>query len=283
MANHVLSYGPSLTRPDIKTTELATKIHVQAWPSDQMFASCKLSRCTRAQTAQIWADAEVFDEHVEEMFTYLQLFTGCLNSLAHGANDVANAIGPLCAARNIYYTSEYPDGGVRSTSEVLKWVRVYGGIGMVLGVALYGYKPIKSLGYKITFLSPSRATCALLASSLCVVTAAFLDISVSSTYSICGAVVGVGLVGGFNNENWLFFCRMRSGWAVVSFDAVVLSAGMFRLVELIFMLLAWNKSRSRHPLRRFGWSRTSALEKLLLLFRYLLRLLQRSKLVIRLS
>jgi solute carrier family 20 (sodium-dependent phosphate transporter) len=177
------------------------------------------------KAAQIWADGEVFDEHAEEMFTYLQVFTACLNSFAHGANDVSNAIAPISAVVYIY-----KEGLVSSKSTVQKWILAYGGVGIVLGLALYGYKIMKSLGYKVTVLSPSRGACAELAASLFVVTASFLKIPVSSTQCICGAVVGVGLAGGVKNVQWSFFLRVCCGWVGVFFSAVILSAGMFSLL-----------------------------------------------------
>jgi solute carrier family 20 (sodium-dependent phosphate transporter) len=177
------------------------------------------------KAAKIWEDGEVFDEHAEQLFMYLQVFTACLNSFAHGANDVSNAIAPISAVVAIYQ-----DGYVKSRSDVQKWILAYGGVGIVLGLALYGYKIMKSLGYKVTILSPSRGACAELAASLFVVTASFLEIPVSSTQSICGAVVGVGLAGGLKNIQWLFCLRVSIGWVVVFFSAAVLSAGMFSLL-----------------------------------------------------
>ena len=124
----------------------------------------------------LWQDVEQFDKHAEELFSYIQVFTACLNSFAHGANDVANAIAPLSAIVFIYQT-----GTLKSKSPVQKWVLAYGGVGIVIGLLLYGYKVMKSLGYKLTPLSPSRGACAELAASLFVVTASFLSIPVSST------------------------------------------------------------------------------------------------------
>jgi solute carrier family 20 (sodium-dependent phosphate transporter) len=170
----------------------------------------------------IWDEGEMFDRHTEQLFTYLQVFTACLNSFAHGANDVANAIAPIAAIVQIYQ-----DGVVKSKSQVPKWILAYGGIGIVVGLLLYGYNVMKSLGYKMTILSPSRGACAELAASLFVVTASFLKIPVSSTQCICGAVVGVGLAGGHKNVEWWFFLKVCCGWVGVFFTAIFCSAGVF--------------------------------------------------------
>jgi solute carrier family 20 (sodium-dependent phosphate transporter) len=174
--------------------------------------------------AEIWENAEVFDYKSEQLFVYVQVFTACLNSFAHGANDVANSIAPLSAILMIYQTGE-----VESEAPVEKWILVYGGLGIVVGLALYGYKVMKSIGFKVTFLTPSRGASAELAASLFVVTASFLGIPVSTTQCISGAVVGVGLVGGRKNVQWWFFLRIASGWVVIFFVSIFISAGIFSM------------------------------------------------------
>jgi len=177
------------------------------------------------RSEQLWDNAENYDLHAEELFTYVQVFTACLNSFAHGANDVANAIAPISAIVYIYQTGE-----LNSKSPVQKWILAYGGLGIVVGLLLYGYIIMKTLGYKMTPLSPSRGSCAELAASLFVVTASFLGIPVSSTQSIVGAVAGVGLVGGLKNLQWLVLLRICMGWAGIFFTSVLLSAGLFSFV-----------------------------------------------------
>jgi solute carrier family 20 (sodium-dependent phosphate transporter) len=171
---------------------------------------------------EIWDNVEKFDEDAEHLFTYVQVFTACLNAFAHGANDVANAIAPISGVLVIYQ-----EGTINSKSPVQKWVLAYGGIGIVLGCLMYGYKVMKALGYKVTAFSPSRGACAELSSSLFVVSASFAGIPVSSTQSITGAVLGVGLASGSSNVNWLFFGQVCVGWVVIFFVSVILSAGLF--------------------------------------------------------
>ncbi|KAL7558389.1 hypothetical protein ACA910_015283 [Epithemia clementina (nom. ined.)] len=172
----------------------------------------------------IWENGDEYDEDSEQLFTYIQVFTACLNSFAHGANDIANAIAPLSGIIYIYRNGE-----LTSNADVQKWILAYGGAALVVGFLFYGYKTIKSIGYKLTKLSPSRGACAELAASLFVVTASFREIPVSSTQCIVGAVSGVGLVEGVKNVQWLFLLRVCVGWAVVFVTAAVFNAGVFAM------------------------------------------------------
>ncbi len=138
------------------------------------------------------------------------------------ANDVANAIGPISAILSIYES-----GKVSDEAGVQKWILAYGGVGIVLGLLLYGYKVMKSVGFKLTMMSPSRGATAELAASLTVVTASFMGIPVSSTQCIVGAVSGVGLTQGLKNVQWLFLARVCVGWVIIFFASAVLSAGIF--------------------------------------------------------
>lgn len=170
----------------------------------------------------IWANEEQFDECAEDLFTYIQVFTASLNSFAHGANDVANTIAPMSAILDIYMTGE-----VSSKAGVPKWVLAYGGFAIVVGLLLYGYKVMKSLGYKLTMLSPSRGASAELGAALTSVTASFVGIPVSTTQCIVGAVTAVGLVGGRQAVDWFFLLKICLSWVLLFFTAIVFSAGVF--------------------------------------------------------
>lgn len=174
---------------------------------------------------QLWDDAVHYDAPSEQMFTYVQVFTACLNSFAHGANDIANAIAPVSAIYLIYETGE-----LNSKAPVQKWVLAYGGLGLVIGLLVYGYKVMKSLGFKLTALSPSRGASAELAASLTVVTASYMGIPISSTQAIVGAITGVGLGNGFKSVSWWFFAKVCAGWVIVFFTSVLLSMGVFCFV-----------------------------------------------------
>jgi sodium-dependent phosphate transporter len=187
---------------------------------DQDLKSQSMHESARAQ--EIWDNEEQFDEDAEHLFNYIQVFTASLNSFAHGANDVANTIAPMSAVIGIYMSGE-----ASSKTGVPLWMLAYGGFAIVMGLLLYGYKVMKSLGYKLTMLSPSRGASAELGASLTSVTASFLGIPVSTTQCIVGAVTAVGLVGGRQAVDWFFLLKICSSWVALFFIAVIWSAGFF--------------------------------------------------------
>lgn len=187
---------------------------------DQDLKTQSMDESTRAK--DIWANEEQFDERAEDLFTYIQVFTASLNSFAHGANDVANTIAPMSAILDIYMT-----GVASSKADVPKWVLAYGGFAIVVGLLLYGYRVMKSLGYKLTMLSPSRGASAELGAALTSVTASFMGIPVSTTQCIVGAVAAVGLVGGRQAVDFFFLLKICLSWVGLFFIAVLFSAGVF--------------------------------------------------------
>jgi len=140
---------------------------------------------------EIWEQAVKYDVRAEKLFSYLQVFTACLAAFAHGANDVANAMGPVAAIVGIYET-----GSITSKSAVPIWILALGGVGIVVGFLLFGYKIIKALGFKLTYMAPSKGFIAELAASITVIIASFLGIPVSSTQCLVGGVSGTALGAG---------------------------------------------------------------------------------------
>jgi phosphate/sulfate permease len=175
-------------------------------------------------SAAIWNRMEQYDAGAEKMFACLQVFTAGLNAFSHGAN-FANAIAPVSTIITIYATGAVPTSG-----GVQMWILAYGGVALVLGLFFFGYRIIKSVGYKLAALSPSRGACAQLSASLIVATAAYLGLPVSSTQCVVGAVTGVGLVTGAENVQWRFLARVCLGWVVIFLTSVILSAGLFSFV-----------------------------------------------------
>ncbi|KAL7549545.1 hypothetical protein ACHAWF_012817 [Thalassiosira exigua] len=173
-------------------------------------------------TEQCWQNAAQYDSEVEQLFTYVQVFTASLSSFAHGANDIANAIAPVAAIIDIYQT-----GQLNPEAPVQKWILAYGGVALSLGLLLYGYKVMKTIGYKLTAVSPTRGSSASLASALIVATASYIGIPVSTTQCIVGAVAGIGLVEGRRNVQWLQLGKCIVGWVVVFFAAAIGSAALF--------------------------------------------------------
>jgi len=173
---------------------------------------------------QIWDTAVKYDVRAEKLFSYLQVFTACLAAFAHGANDVANAMGPVAAILGIYNS-----GDLASKSAVPIWILALGGAGIVVGFLLFGYKIIKALGYKLTFMAPSKGFIAELAASITVIIASFLGIPVSSTQCLVGGVSGTALGAGQGCkqlDGW-YLARVACGWVVCFFAVVLLNAGFF--------------------------------------------------------
>lgn len=128
-------------------------------------------------------------ESVNNLFTMPLIFSAALLSFAHGANDVANAVGPL-AAINDALTS----GGVAAKTAIPIWVMMIGAIGIALGLALYGPKLIRTVGSEITELDKMRAFCIAMAAAITVILASQLGLPVSSTHIAVGGVFGVGFL-----------------------------------------------------------------------------------------
>jgi len=171
--------------------------------------------------ADIWDKAEVYDPKAERLYSYLQVFTACALSFAHGSNDVANAIAPICAILAIYES-----GKLTAETPVPQWVLVMGAIGIVIGLFCFGYKVIISIGYRLTKLSPSRGFCIQLSTTLVVVSASYAGIPVSTTQSTIGGTIGVGAVEGLGGVQWWFMAKVFFGWVVTFFVTALSSAGI---------------------------------------------------------
>jgi PiT family inorganic phosphate transporter len=129
---------------------------------------------------------------VERVFGVLMMFTACSMAFAHGSNDVANAIGPLAAITSIVQSG----GQVAATAVMPTWILLIGALGIVAGLTTYGWKVIATVGNKITQLTPSRGFAATLAAASTVVIASATGLPISTTHTLVGAVLGVGLARG---------------------------------------------------------------------------------------
>jgi len=171
------------------------------------------------RTEKIWSQQPDFDPRAEYLFQYVQVFTACLTAFAHGSNDVANGIGPLSAIMSI---QRY---GYKSKSPVEYWVLAVGGILIGIGFFFFGYRIIKSVGYKITKISPSRGACLELATAISVVIASYLSIPVSSTQCMVGATAGVAFAsGGCAGVEWTWLIIIGFSWAGIFFFAAIFTA-----------------------------------------------------------
>ena len=140
----------------------------------------------------------VFDG-VERVFAVLMVFTACAMAFAHGSNDVANAVGPLAAVANIVQSG----GEIAAKSSMPWWILLLGGSGIVAGLIMLGYRVIETVGRNITELTPSRGFAAELAAATTVVLASGTGLPISTTHTLVGAVLGVGLARGISAVNAL--------------------------------------------------------------------------------
>ena len=139
--------------------------------------------------SNIHNDAEIFDETTEEYFKSLQIFTAMCGSFSHGANDVANAIGPFAA---IYMIGR--DAHVNNKNELgsdAYWILTLGGVGISVGLLIYGYKIMYAIGLKLCKITPSRGVAIELSSALVIITGSRLEIPLSTTHCQIGATIGV--------------------------------------------------------------------------------------------
>lgn len=127
---------------------------------------------------------------VNSLFTIPLIFSAALLSFAHGANDVANAVGPLAAINDAIVTS----GGISAKAAIPLWVMLVGALGISIGLALYGPKLIKTVGSEITELTKIRSFCVALSAATTVIIASQLGLPVSSTHIAVGAIFGVGFL-----------------------------------------------------------------------------------------
>lgn len=164
-------------------------------------------------------------EAVENVFRKLQIMTSCYVSLAHGANDVANAIGPLAA---IYGIIQY--GNIVSKVEVPKGLLALGGLGIAVGVAVWGHKVMKTVGTKITELNNTRGFSIDFSAATTVLLASALGLPVSSTHTVVGAVVGVGYARGVGAINLDVIKQIVVSWFITVPAGAIMAAIFYKIL-----------------------------------------------------
>jgi PiT family inorganic phosphate transporter len=144
---------------------------------------------------------------VERLFAILQVLTACAVAFAHGSNDVANSIGPLAAV-----VAVAKSGVIGGKAPVELWMLGIGGLGIVVGLATYGYRVMETVGRRITELTPSRGFAAELAAATTIVLASRLGIPVSTTHILVGSVLGVGLARGIGALDMRVVGKILLSW-----------------------------------------------------------------------
>jgi len=167
----------------------------------------------------------VFDG-VERVFAVLMVFTACAMAFAHGSNDVANAVGPLAAVVNIVQSG----GEIVAKSSMPWWILLLGGSGIVAGLIMLGYRVIETVGRNITELTPSRGFAAELAAATTVVLASGTGLPISTTHTLVGAVLGVGLARGISAVNARVVGKIILSWIIT----LPIGAGLSILFFFIF-------------------------------------------------
>ncbi len=176
------------------------------------------------------ADREFQYASVEKVFVPMMVFTACAMAFAHGSNDVANGIGPLAAVISLVQSG----GEVTQKAAMPLWVLMLGGIGIVIGLATWGYRVMQTIGTKITALTPSRGYAATLAAATTVVLASKTGLPVSTTHIAVGAVMGVGLTRGIGALDLRVIGNIVVSWVVTLPAGGILAALFFFLFKGIF-------------------------------------------------
>jgi PiT family inorganic phosphate transporter len=168
--------------------------------------------------------------NVEKVFAVLMIVTACCMAFAHGSNDVANAIGPLAAVVSIVESG----GEIGAKSALAWWILPLGGIGIVAGLALFGHRVIKTIGNGITHLTPSRGFAAELAAACTVVIASGSGLPISTTQTLVGAVLGVGMARGIAAINLGVVRNIVVSWVITLPAGAGLSIIFFFMIKGIF-------------------------------------------------
>lgn len=179
------------------------------------------------------ADKAFHFASVERVFAVLMIFTACSMAFAHGANDVANAVGPLAAIVGVIESKGVAD--IAAKSAVPGWVLLLGAVGIVIGLATYGYKVIATIGKEITELTPSRGFAAELATASTVVGASAIGLPVSTTHTLVGAVLGIGIARGIGALNLGVIGSIFMSWIITLPVGAVLSIVFFLILRGVFL------------------------------------------------
>ncbi|CAB0151623.1 Sulfate permease CysP [Pseudidiomarina piscicola] len=176
------------------------------------------------------ADKDMHYTNVEKVFAVLMVVTACAMAFAHGSNDVANAIGPLAAVVSIVQSG----GEISSKAQLAWWVLPVGAIGIVLGLAMLGKRVIATIGKGITHLTPSRGFAAELAAASTVVIASGTGLPISTTQTLVGAVLGVGMARGIAALNLGVVRNIVVSWVVTLPAGAIMSIIFFYIIKASF-------------------------------------------------
>ncbi|CAN9084579.1 unnamed protein product [Alternaria sp. RS040] len=182
---------------------------------------------TQKDLADVHSRAIVYDNRVEHLWTYAQVASAMMMSIAHGSNDVANAVGPWVGSYNTYTT-----GVVTKEADTPIWILVVAGLLLGLGFWFYGYHIVRALGNKITQVSPTRGFSMELGAAITVLLASRLALPVSTTQCLTGATIGVALCNfDLKAVNWKQVGFIFSGW-IITLPGAGLISGLLMVMAL---------------------------------------------------
>lgn len=167
---------------------------------------------------------------VEKMFAVLQIFSASLIAFSHGSNDVANAIGPIAAVLDVLN-----NGSVSDLPPIPTWLLALGGLGIVVGLATWGWRVIETIGRKITELTPTRGFSAEFGAATTILFASKLGLPVSTTHCLVGAVLGVGFARGLSALNMRTVRDIVLSWIVTLPASAFISIIVFYILRAIFL------------------------------------------------
>lgn len=167
---------------------------------------------------------------IERVFALLMVFTACAMAFAHGSNDVANAIGPVAAIVSIIKAG----GELSQEFFTPPWVLLIGAGGIVAGLVMYGHKVIATVGSNITALTPSRGFAATLATAGTVLFASGVGMPVSTTHTLVGAILGVGMARGMAAINMRVVGGIFASWVITLPAGAILSLIIFVILRAVF-------------------------------------------------
>ena len=176
------------------------------------------------------ADKDMHYTNVEKVFAVLMVVTACAMAFAHGSNDVANAIGPLAAVVSVVSSG----GEIASKAQLAWWILPLGAFGIVAGLAMLGKRVIATIGKGITHLTPSRGFAAELAAASTVVLASGTGLPISTTQTLVGAVLGVGMARGIAALNLGVVRNIVVSWVVTLPAGAIMSIMFFYMLKGIF-------------------------------------------------
>jgi PiT family inorganic phosphate transporter len=166
-------------------------------------------------------------ERVERVFGYLQIMTACYVAFAHGANDVANAVGPLAAIYSAVKTKT-----VAMSVEVPIWMLAVGGLAVGGGLLAFGSRVMRTIGERITEITPVRGFCAEFGAATTILVCSRLGLPVSTTHVLVGSVVGVGFMRGMGVLDLRVIKNILYSWIVTLPFTIILSMAFFKLFHL---------------------------------------------------